>query len=365
MSCRPSRRQPFYFIMKKEKTKIDLYTADGWLNIEAIAALNPWLIVLIGKRQIGKTYGVSKFLLDQDNKFIYLRRTEKELELISQNDDLNPFLALSPAGYNITIEKRGKHGYVIGEYEITEKGDRSVTKVKADAFNLLTLAQMRGFDGSQYTDMVIDEFIPINFISVRQSEGDAVSDIYTTVNGNRELKGEPPLRLWLLANANNIRNPILDALDLVSIIERLMRSQDEYYYKDGIFVAMPDSEVISEKRKQTALMRHLSRKGGRYYQMSVENKFAYNDLHKIKPMSTKGMQPLISIGDIAIYLHTGSLYVNTRAAYGMDKYGTTKEDLLKVQKEYPEIRGLYNLGLIYFESASLMPIFENYFGIKT
>lgn len=355
----------FYIVMKKEKTKIDLYTADGWLNIEAIAALNPWLIVLIGKRQIGKTYGVSKFLLDQDKKFIYLRRTEKELELISQNDDLNPFLALSPAGYNITIEKRGKHGYIIGEYEINEKGDRSVTKVKADAFNLLTLAQMRGFDGSQYTDMVIDEFIPINFISVRQSEGDAVSDVYTTVNGNRELKGEPPLRLWLLANANNIRNPILDALDLVSIIERLMRSNDEYYYKDGIFVAMPDSEVISEKRKQTALMRHLSRKGGRYYQMSVENKFAYNDLHKIKPMSTKGMQPLINIGDIAIYLHTGSLYVNTRAAYGMDKYGTTKEDLLKVQKEYPEIRELYNLGLIYFESASLMPIFESYFGIKT
>lgn len=347
------------------KEKLNIYTADGWLNVPEIAKLNCWLNVIIGKRQIGKTYGVSKFLLDQKKKFIYLRRTEKELELITDNDDLNPFLALEDVGYHITIERTGKHSYKIGEYELDEDNRRVVTGEKvADAFNLLTLAQMRGFDGSAYSDILLDEFIPINFIPVRASEGDAVADIYTTVNGNRELKGKDPLRLWLLANANNIRNPVLDTFDIVPIIERLMRSQDEYYYKDGVFIAMPESERIIEKRSQTALMKHLSRKGGKYYRMVMNNQFAYNDLHKIKPLRIKGMQPLVCIGDIGIYINTGSLYVCTIKSYGMKEYDTNKESLLSVQRDYPEIRELYNLGLIYFESANLMPLFESYFGIK-
>lgn len=345
------------------KNAINLYTPEGWLNINNIVSLKPWLIVIIGKRQIGKTYGVTKYLFEQNKKFLYLRRTEKELELISDNDDLNPFLALKSAGYVTTMEKRGKHGYIVGDYELGEDGKRHVTTVRADAFNLLTLAQMRGFDGSAYEDMVLDEFIPINFITVRQAEGDAVSDIYTTVNGNRELFGKPPLRLWLLANANNIRNPVLSSLDLVSIVERLQRSKDEYYYKDGIFVAMPDSEVIGRKREQTALMKHLSRKGGKYYQMAQQNVFAYNDLHKVKSLSIKGMVPLLCIDNLAIYIHTNAVYVSNIPAFGMKRYSTTKEDLIKLQKNYPEIRQLYLQGLVYFETAALMPIFEEYFGI--
>lgn len=346
--------------MKKEK--INLYTAEGWLDIPKIAETECWLNVIIGKRQVGKTYGVLKHLLDGGKKFIYLRRTEKELEMIAQSTDLNPFAALK--GYHITIVKNGTHGYVIGNYETDEKGKQHIIGEPVGyAFGLTTIAQMRGFDGGAFADMVLDEFIPINFLQVRQTEGDAVADIYTTINGNRELKGEPPLRLWLLANANNIRNPILESLDLLPIVERLIRSQDEYYCKNGIFVAMPESSEIKSKRDQTALMKHLSRKNGKYYRMAQANEFAYNNLDKVKAMSVKGMQPLCSVDDMCIYLHTGCAYICTVPAFGMTKFKSDEKGLKRVRLEYAALRQLYDLGLVYFATASLIPAFERYFNI--
>lgn len=346
--------------MKKEK--MNLYTTDGWLDIPKIAALNCWLNVIIGKRQVGKTYGTLKYLLDSGKKFLYLRRTEKELEMIAQSADLNPFTAID--GYHITIIKSGKHGYIVTEYETDETGkEKPIGQPIGYAFGLTTIAQMRGFDGGAFSDMVLDEFIPINFLQVRQTEGDAVADIYTTINGNRELNGQSPLCLWLLANANNIRNPILDSLDLLPIVERLIRSQDEYYCKNGIFVAMPESQVIGGRRAQTALMKHLSRKNGKYYRMAQENQFAYNDLGKVKAMNIKGMQPLIQVGELAIYLHTGSAYVCTTPAFGMTKYAAEEKSLKKARLEYAELRQLYEIGLVYFETASLIPLFEQYFKI--
>lgn len=45
-----------------------------------IASLNCWLNVIIGPRQVGKTYGTLKYLLDAENQFFYMRRTGDELD---------------------------------------------------------------------------------------------------------------------------------------------------------------------------------------------------------------------------------------------------------------------------------------------
>lgn len=346
-------------------TSGDLYLKEGgWLNIPSIYKLDAWLFVIIGKRQVGKTYGVLREFLRHDTEFLYLRRTAKELELIENNDNLNPFLPLEQEGFKVTLQKNGKYDYRIGDYEVDENGKRTVTRIRGSAYNLLTMAEMRGFSGGRYKDIVLDEFIPINMIPTRKAEGDAILDIYTTVNGNRELKGEKPCRLWLLANSNNIKNPTLEALDLVPIIERLIRSNDEYYYKNGVFVFMPDSQEVSEKRKKTALMAHLSRKGGTYYRMAQENEFAYNDLHLVQPMSIKGMSPLIAVGDLYIYIYTDILYVCKVRSHGARSFDIKPETLRRIQIEYPEIRMLYSDGHVRFESVSCMNVFESLFGIS-
>ena len=60
----------------------DLYTPEGWLNFDYIDSQPAWLIVIIGKRQAGKTYGALLNMLKYDKQFILLRRTTAELDTI-------------------------------------------------------------------------------------------------------------------------------------------------------------------------------------------------------------------------------------------------------------------------------------------
>ena len=54
-----------YCYMKK---KIELYEKDGWLNIPEIDKLGTWCNVIIGPRQVGKTYGTLKRLITEHRR---------------------------------------------------------------------------------------------------------------------------------------------------------------------------------------------------------------------------------------------------------------------------------------------------------
>ena len=185
-----------------------------------------WLIVYVGARQVGKTYGVLKELLDTNRHILYLRRTREELEAISTNDDLNPLLPMRQEGYNLDFFKTSQNTWMIGDVDMASDTKRA-TGSRGTAMPLSYVAKMRGFNGDRFTDIVFDEFIPEETIRRSKKESDAVLNLYTTVNGNRELKGQPPLRFWLLANAFNILDPILEAYGLIQDYERLERRGDE------------------------------------------------------------------------------------------------------------------------------------------
>ena len=51
----------------------NIYTPEGWLNVPALADLPAWLRVIIGKRQVGKTYGTLKYMIESGRRFILLR----------------------------------------------------------------------------------------------------------------------------------------------------------------------------------------------------------------------------------------------------------------------------------------------------
>ena len=54
--------------------EMKLYLDGGWLDVPHVAEVadrnNVSFIAIIGKRQIGKTYGVLKYMLDYDKRFI-------------------------------------------------------------------------------------------------------------------------------------------------------------------------------------------------------------------------------------------------------------------------------------------------------
>ena len=100
---------------------LDLYTGDGWVNVPAVAALGCWCNIIIGKRQVGKTFGTLKYMLDENKYFLYMRRTVNELQAVAADPDLNPFNALQSVGYDIGILKAGKISYSIGDIEYTDE----------------------------------------------------------------------------------------------------------------------------------------------------------------------------------------------------------------------------------------------------
>ena len=183
-----------------------IYTPDGWLNVPQLAARGCWLNVITGPRQVGKTYGVLKYMIEGKRSFILMRRTVEEVQFLGINQAVNPFAVYVPE-HEITLDRAGKI------LNISENG-----QIIGICMGLPTVASIRGFSASEFTDIVFDECIPEKHVVTRKTEGDALLNAYTTINGNRELEGRPPVRLWLLANTNNINSPILTAFGLVDPI---------------------------------------------------------------------------------------------------------------------------------------------------
>lgn len=345
---------------------INLYTPEGWLDMSAPAKTGAWLIVYVGARQVGKTYGTLKFLFDTDAHVLYLRRTREELEAISTTDDLNPFLPLQAEGYDVDLFKTSQNTWMIGDVD-TEADTKKAKDSRGVAMPLNYIAKMRGFNGGRFTDIVLDEFIPERAIRRGKNESDTILNLYTTVNGNRELEGKPPIRFWLLANAFDLLDPVLLAYGLQTDFERMERRGDEYtLLKGGAFLALPHSSVIVSKRAETAQNAFLRRKGagGKFLAMSLDNTFAYSKSELIKPRSIKGHTPLIRAGSLYIYTNNTSMYVCRSAGRCRWQFEDTPEGHIKAGLQCPEIRVAYNQGIVKFASADVLGEFKGFFGIK-
>lgn len=95
-----------------------LYSDNGYLNFDYILSQsekhNCPYIMIVGGRAIGKTYGALKYMLEHEYKFIFMRRTQTQLDMISR-PELMPFKAINnDTGSDIDTCKISK--YVTGFY---------------------------------------------------------------------------------------------------------------------------------------------------------------------------------------------------------------------------------------------------------
>ena len=95
----------------KKLPALDLYNSEGWINIPALAALDCWCYVIVGKRQVGKTFGVLEHIISNGGHFLYLRRTKEELKRSVLTHSLIHASPLKSTVYGV-ISKRlqAKHG---------------------------------------------------------------------------------------------------------------------------------------------------------------------------------------------------------------------------------------------------------------
>ena len=334
--------------------KNSIYTPDGWLNVPELAARGCWLNVITGPRQVGKTYGTLTYIIEERRPFILMRRTVEEVQFLGINTEVNPFKVFEPE-HKIRMDRAGKI------LNISEDGE-----IIGICLGLPTVATIRGFSASRFTDIIFDEFIPEKHVIQRKTEGDALLNAYTTINGNRELEGHPPVRLWLLANSNNINSPILTALGLVDPILRRREKGQEVFQKDGVLIVQPGSMKIIKKRSETAMMKHLkkTKSAERFTGMALENEFSYNDQTLVGKMPLGGLKPLSGIGMAYVWQRDdGFLYI-CRAPHRTEIYEDTEYKRERFRDDYWWIFDQYRSGEIRFADLHLLEYIKALFDIR-
>lgn len=301
---------------------------------------NRWraLNMIIGGRGVGKTYSTIDYLMSLNEPFIYLRNKKTDIEICSTALG-NPFKKWSANNKRDVFIKASTHAGLICERVDDE------TKMVGYAMGLSTFENMRGIDLSDVRYVIFDEFIPLERLLFDQFNG--FLNFYETVNRNRELEGEPPLMVFMLSNAQKLDSPILAGLDLVTQVEAMVKSGQQNYSRDNIWLSLPQS-AVSEAKKGTAL--YQIAKGTKYYEQAIENKFSNDSFYGVR------RQPLIEYTGIAcmdgiyIYRHksNGRYYACNTPCDNVPVYDSRINTMMLYRSIYITIAAAYSSGNLYF-----------------
>lgn len=337
---------------------MSLYDKDGWLNFNYILGYDPTFIIMVGARQVGKTYGVLKRSLEENWFPMLVRRTQDEIDLCC-NEKYNPYRQLNEdLGDDVHI-LREKNSARIARITGYTDDDKPIYEDIGVAVSLKAVSKYRGFGGGLITDIIYDEFIPENHVNKIKNEGDAVTNMYVTVSGNREILGKKPLRMWMMANSNNIYNAVLETFNLVDVFDEMQRKGQEVKFieKRGILLLNIMKSPVSEKRKQTALFKAIGN-DSEFAKMANSNEFSYNDGAHImrKYNNPKDLTPICQFGKIYLYFsksRANFMFISNHKYCEFKEYYDGNKDSKKAFKMKYSIYGEWDArGWIYYETYS-------------
>ena len=333
------------------------YTAEElYFSIESLMPYKCAFNFVIGGRGTGKTYGALKYMLEHKERFIFMRRSQTQLEQVmntktfkmesgeTKTVSLNPFKAIErDTGMHVEINRVSKDLYAIFyEEELAGYGV---------AMN--TISNIRGFDASDVDFLIYDEFIPEPGTMQKENEGDLFLNAYESINRNRELNGRPPLYAYLLANANDIDANIMMGLGMTDVAEKAINKGKKKVVNkaEQYTLSLLENKKFEEEKKKTAIYKFTRKLA--YNKMAFQNKFAYDDFTNICSKDIKEYKPLWNIGDYYIYGHKSrdEYYISlckmhTKESYAESEYGIDQFKSAHGRFMY----GAYIEGRILFET---------------
>ena len=341
-----------------------LYDSNGYVNIPEILKHEAVFIFIYGGRGTGKTYGALKEMKEGDHKFIYMRRLQSQTDIVKK-DNMQPYKTLND-DMGWTVRPFPVNKYLSAFYDSTTNEEGKIIP-EGDQRGLLTslstFSNLRGVDGSEIDTIIMDEFIPELNERPIKGEADALFNAYETINRNRELKGEEPVKLLCLANSNRIDNPLFMELNLVRRAEKIRKEGKEYLYDPKRKMLLIDlyKSKISEEKSDTALYQ-LTR-GTEFYEMAIRNSFINEERGRIETRPIREYKPVVSIGEITVYKHKSrkEYYVTTFKSGSPDTYTTGEKDRERFKKAYFYLWSAYMKRLVVFEEYMSEILFDKYF----
>ena len=342
---------------------MQIYNKEGYFEVGNVLKTKLPFLFVVGGRGTGKTFSSLKYVIEHNIKFIFLRRTQSQVDLLNKQE-FSPFTPIANyLGLNIVSVPLSKYNVGFYKAEVSEEGKLSpVGPCLGYSMALSTISNLRGFSAEDVELMIFDEFIPERHERPIKEEASALFNAYETINRNRELQGRDPLQLVCLSNSNEAGNPVFTELKLISKVE-LMKKKGQIYsldYDRGIGIFMLDNSRISKEKQDTALYR--ATKGSEFEQMALFNEFEEFKTDLIRPMPIKEYKPICSVGEITFYKHMsdGTYYCTTMKFGDPESYGADQTDRKRWYRKYNFLWTAYMRNTIYFEDATSEIIFNKY-----
>jgi len=294
--------------------------------------------IFIGVRGCGKSYPVLRSMIpgngfrpDISGKFIYVRRQAREAKGCASIEG-NPFKKLN-TDLGVDVKARYDQESGIGSFIMNDEIIGYLTSVSGFAGGL------RSIDLSDATVMVYEEFIPEKHVRKIKEEGEAFLNLYETANRNRELDGEDPIKVYFLANAIDLSNPTLAALDAIGDIQSMIKN-GEHKRKNknkGLYIELLEPPDYIERKSKTALYRLGN---DRFNSEALSADFKDAGLNLIRKANLRYYSAWIRWGKIIIYKKGESYHIKTGS-------GKVKAIYNLAETEIPRFKSLYRARYIY------------------
>lgn len=339
---------------------MNLYLQNGYVDFPSIYGRNFTWNWLTGGRAIGKTFGCLEEHLHKAHRiFLYIRRTAKQYQAIKIKDfsPLNPIAKM----YN-------------EEYKYEDVPHEDLTRVYRQVGDekelvgymsaLSTFYNVRGLNAEIIQDIVYDEFVPEPHARPIKKECFALLNLYETVNRNRELQGQPPVRFTGLSNSDSLANPYFIDLGLMKYYGRMIETGREYTElreRDTLLINFKNSP-ISLQKKETALYRMAGEQSA-YAKMAIDNEFNNDDFAYVQSYNLKPFRPVCAIGNIGIFVNKDSslFYVTSTIPKTVKCYQPFGAEARQFRARFSILKTAYLNGKVRFETYTEKVAFEAFF----
>lgn len=280
------------------KSPKEIFT-DGYYHFRQDLERYPdaFMYAVWSRRGPGKTYSFLRYCIDEDAFFIYMKRTNDDVELLctgADNPDLkadmDPFVPLNrDFGWHIK-PKLIKQG--IGAFYNTDDEGKTIGAPLGMIISLSKVKAVKGMDLSRAEFICFDEFIPQATEITRKREGEAFADFIMTAMRDKIKRGQK-MKVVLFANAEDISTPITNAFEMVDDMAELAFRKESHYYNRSrkiLYHHITQQEIPLKEELQDGMF--LLMRGTAWAQKAFFGDFANNDFSNIKTLSVKNMQCL-------------------------------------------------------------------------
>ena len=332
----------------------ELYTSEGWINPAVLIECPEPFVIALGGRGIGKTYGILKYLYQNQIPFIYMRRTQTQLDAVTVQP-LNPYNQIAyDLGVTITAEKLSKH--TAGFYGYTENEKGELVR-DAEPFSigiaLSTFASIRSLSAEKYDVLFFDEIIPERHEKPIKEEGLAFANVLESLNRNRELQNRKPLKVILATNSNTLNSRIIASLGCLDIIDTMVR-QNSFFksVKGNIAIFRYVNSPITEKKRNSVLYQVIQNDD--FTDMSLNNEFSASDYENVQVKPIAEYIPLCSYGNSTILKHKSKKeYYCVSGIKADDQYQKLPLSTKAFQRKYWYVYGAMLDRRVYYQNASV------------